>query len=52
VIVMLVAPRGIAGFARDRFGWTLFPVARRPPRGDRPPAGDRADAPGVTDRRT
>jgi branched-chain amino acid transport system permease protein len=33
VIVMLVAPRGIAGFARDRFGWTLFPVARRPPRG-------------------
>jgi branched-chain amino acid transport system permease protein len=31
VIVMLVAPRGIAGFVRDRFGWTLFPVARRPP---------------------
>jgi branched-chain amino acid transport system permease protein len=32
VIVMLVAPRGIAGFVRDRFGWTLFPVTRRPPR--------------------
>jgi len=31
VIVMLVAPRGIAGFARDRFGWTLFPVTRHPP---------------------
>jgi branched-chain amino acid transport system permease protein len=31
VIVMLVAPRGIAGLVRDRFGWTLFPVARRPP---------------------
>jgi ABC-type branched-subunit amino acid transport system permease subunit len=31
VIVMLVAPRGIAGFVRDRFGWTLFPVARRSP---------------------
>jgi len=31
VIVMLVAPRGIAGVLRDRFGWTLFPVARRPP---------------------
>jgi branched-chain amino acid transport system permease protein len=33
VIVMLVAPRGIAGFVRDHLGWTLFPVARRPPRG-------------------
>ena len=32
VIVMLVAPRGIAGFVRDRLGWTLFPVTRRPPR--------------------
>jgi branched-chain amino acid transport system permease protein len=31
VVVMLVAPRGIAGFLRDRFGWTLFPIARRPP---------------------
>jgi len=31
VIVMLVAPRGIAGLVRDRLGWTLFPVARRPP---------------------
>lgn len=32
VIVMLVAPRGIAGVLRDRLGWTLFPTARRPPR--------------------
>ncbi len=39
VIVMLVAPRGITGFLRDRFGWTLFPVARRPPHG--PPAPSR-----------
>jgi branched-chain amino acid transport system permease protein len=31
VIVMLVAPRGIAGVLRDRFGWSLFPIARRPP---------------------
>jgi hypothetical protein len=28
---MLVAPRGIAGVLRDRLGWTLFPVTRRPP---------------------
>ncbi|TMQ11266.1 MAG: branched-chain amino acid ABC transporter permease [Deltaproteobacteria bacterium] len=32
VVVMLVAPRGIAGIARDRLGWVLFPVARRAPR--------------------
>lgn len=31
VLVMLVAPRGIAGVLRDRFGWSLFPVVRRPP---------------------
>jgi branched-chain amino acid transport system permease protein len=31
VIVMLVAPRGIAGLVRDHLGWTLFPVTRRPP---------------------
>jgi branched-chain amino acid transport system permease protein len=31
VVVMLVAPRGIAGVLRDRLGWTLFPVTRRPP---------------------
>jgi len=38
VIVMLVAPRGIAGLVRDRWGWTLFPVARRPPvKADRAP---------------
>lgn len=30
VIVMLIAPRGLAGVLRDR-GWTLFPVVRRPP---------------------
>lgn len=33
VIVVLVAPRGFAGFVRDRLGWMLFPIARRPPRG-------------------
>jgi branched-chain amino acid transport system permease protein len=32
VVVMLVAPSGIAGVVRDRLGWTLFPIARRPPR--------------------
>jgi branched-chain amino acid transport system permease protein len=32
VTTMLVAPRGIAGMLRDRLGWTLFPVERRPPR--------------------
>jgi branched-chain amino acid transport system permease protein len=32
VIVMLVAPRGLAGLIRDRLGWTLFPVERKPPR--------------------
>ena len=31
VVVILAAPRGIAGFARDRFGWTLFPIERKPP---------------------
>lgn len=31
VLVMLVAPRGIAGVLRDRLGWSLFPVVRRPP---------------------
>ena len=36
VIVMLVAPRGIAGLVRDRLGWTLFPIARRSPRGRSP----------------
>ena len=29
VVVMLLAPRGIAGVLRDRLGWTLFPVERR-----------------------
>jgi branched-chain amino acid transport system permease protein len=32
VAMMLVEPRGIAGLLRDRLGWTLFPIARRPPR--------------------
>ena len=32
VAMMLVEPRGIAGLVRDRLGWTLFPVARLPPR--------------------
>jgi branched-chain amino acid transport system permease protein len=31
VIVMLVAPGGIGGVLRDR-GWSLFPIARTPPR--------------------
>jgi len=31
VIVMLVAPQGIAGLVRDRLAWTQFPIARRPP---------------------
>jgi branched-chain amino acid transport system permease protein len=31
VLVILVAPRGIAGLIRDRLGWTLFPIERRPP---------------------
>jgi branched-chain amino acid transport system permease protein len=31
IVVMLVAPRGIAGILHDRLGWTLFPIARRPP---------------------
>lgn len=31
IAVMLVAPRGIAGLVRDRLGWTLFPIQRRPP---------------------
>jgi branched-chain amino acid transport system permease protein len=31
IVVMLLAPRGIAGVLRDRWGWTLFPVERRPP---------------------
>ena len=32
VAMMLVAPRGIAGLVRDRLGWSLFDVARPPPR--------------------
>ena len=32
VAMMLIEPRGIAGLLRDRLGWTLFPVVRRPPR--------------------
>jgi branched-chain amino acid transport system permease protein len=32
IIVVLVAPGGIAGFIRDRWGWTLFPVEHQPPR--------------------
>ena len=31
VVVMLVAPRGIAGWVRDWLGWTVFPTERRPP---------------------
>jgi branched-chain amino acid transport system permease protein len=32
VLVMLIAPSGIAGVLRDRLGLTLFPITRRPPR--------------------
>jgi branched-chain amino acid transport system permease protein len=37
--VMLKAPKGIWGYVADRFGWQLFPLARRlvrspPPKGD------------------
>ena len=31
VIVMLVAPRGLAGLVRDRLGWIAFPVVRKAP---------------------
>jgi len=31
VVVMLAAPRGIAGLLRDRLGWSLFSVERQPP---------------------
>ena len=27
--VMLKAPKGIWGYVADRFGWQLFPLARR-----------------------
>jgi branched-chain amino acid transport system permease protein len=37
VAMMLVEPRGIAGLLRDRLGWSLFVVARRPPAGRRAP---------------
>jgi hypothetical protein len=42
VLVMLVAPRGLAGLLRDRLGWTLFPVAPKRPAGDaaEPPRRD------------
>jgi branched-chain amino acid transport system permease protein len=29
IIVMLVAPKGLWGVVADRFGWQLFPLARR-----------------------
>jgi branched-chain amino acid transport system permease protein len=31
IAMMLIEPRGIAGLLRDRLGFTLFPVVRRPP---------------------
>jgi len=42
--VMLKAPKGIWGYVADRFGWQLFPLARRlvravPPRGKPVPVG-------------
>ena len=35
VAATLIAPRGLWGFAADRFGWSLLPVGYRvrPPRG-------------------
>jgi branched-chain amino acid transport system permease protein len=35
VAATLVPPRGLWGFAADRFGWSLLPVGYRvrPPRG-------------------
>jgi len=34
-LATLIAPRGLWGFAADRFGWSLLPVGYRvrPPRG-------------------
>ena len=29
IAVMLKAPKGIWGYVADRFGWQLFPLARR-----------------------
>ena len=29
IVVMLKAPKGIWGAIADRFGWDLFPLARR-----------------------
>ena len=29
VVVMLVAPKGLWGYAQTRFGWSLFPVGDR-----------------------
>jgi hypothetical protein len=29
IAVMLKAPKGIWGYIADRFGWQLFPLARR-----------------------
>jgi len=34
VLVILAAPRGIAGFLRDRAGLILFPIVRKPPAKD------------------
>jgi branched-chain amino acid transport system permease protein len=29
IVIMLRAPKGLWGFVADRYGWQLFPLARR-----------------------
>ena len=29
IVVMLAAPKGLWGYAAERFGWSLFPVGYR-----------------------
>ncbi|UUX94047.1 branched-chain amino acid ABC transporter permease [Aquabacterium sp. J223] len=36
--VMLFAPKGLWGWLHDRYGWSLFPVRRQPPRSKPRPA--------------
>jgi branched-chain amino acid transport system permease protein len=41
IAVMLRAPKGLWGYLADRFGWQLFPLARRLERHAAPPASDK-----------
>ncbi len=45
--VMLGAPKGLWGYAADRFGWQLFPLARRLVRPAPPGAADRSASAGA-----